>query len=112
MSNDSDFIEKIYNCPQCKETHSINFPKGLAEDRPKYPFPHVYLHGKLKDLLTTLYIDRDLQIRGVEVIQLVDSDIFSKDQAFEIVNKLMDVILKMQEENQLLLDRLYGECNI
>ena len=106
MSKNTEFVQKFYNCPVCKETHTFNFPKNLAENRKRYPFTYVYLHGELKDLLTTLYIDKNLQIRGVEVIKLQDDDIFSKEQVLKITEQLMDEIVFLQEENESLRNEL------
>ncbi len=95
-------ISRIYNCPKCKKTHTIKLEKSLAESRTRYPFPHVFIHsteGNIDDLLTILYIDAQLQIRAVDIIELENSNIFSEDLAKEIMDKLMEEILKLQEEN-------------
>lgn len=103
MSNskekDKDSIERIYNCRTCNTTHRVTLSKKMTENRERFPFPYVYLHGDLKDLLTTLYIDKDLQIRGSEVIKLEHSGIFSEELALKIANKLMEEIEKLQDEN-------------
>jgi hypothetical protein len=95
-------ISRIYNCPKCKKTHSIKLEKNIAEGRRRYPFPHVFLHStaeNLEELLTILYIDAQLQIRAVDIIELEHSNIFSEDMAKEIMEKLMDEIEKLQKEN-------------
>ena len=51
------------------------------------------------DILTTLYIDANLAIRGVEGVRLTSSDVISKDDSSEIVTKLTNYILQLQEEN-------------
>jgi len=106
MSQEKEFVEKVYNCPHCKKIHAVKLPSNIAENRESYPFRHVFLHGELKELLTTLYIDKNLQIRGVEVHHLQDSDIFSKEYADQMINKLMDLILTLQKENEHLREQL------
>jgi hypothetical protein len=95
-------VSRIYNCPKCKKTHRLTLEKKIAEGRRRYPFPHVFLHSveeNFEDLLTILYIDAQLQIRAVDIIELEHSNIFSEDMAKEIMDKLMDEMLKLQEEN-------------
>ena len=95
-------VTRIYNCPKCKKTHSITLEKNLAENRRRYPFPHVFLHSSeeiLEDLLTIIYIDAQLQIRAVDIIELEHTNIFSEDMAKEIMEKLMDEIERLQKEN-------------
>ena len=91
-----------YNCPKCQTTHQVILEDTLAENRSRYPFPHVFLHSKeetLEDLLTILYLDAQLQIRAVDIIELESSNIFSEDLAKEIMEKLMNEITNLQEEN-------------
>ena len=98
----SEFIRRIYNCAYCKRTHFIDLAKDLAENKPRYPFPHVFLHsseGDLNDILTTLYLDAQLQIRGVEILKLENNDIFSESLTKKITEKLMDMIIRLEQEN-------------
>lgn len=95
-------VLKIYHCPKCQTTHTIELSRSMSENRNRYPFPFVFLHSleeKLEDLLTILYIDANLDIRAVEIIELENSNIFSEDLAKEITEKLMNEIMALQEEN-------------
>lgn len=95
-------VKRVYNCNYCKKTHFVELSEDLAKDQPRYPFPHVFLHsseGELNDILTTLYLDAQLQIRGVEVMKLAESDIFSEALTKKITDKLMEMIVKLEEEN-------------
>jgi len=95
-------INRIYNCPKCKKTHTVVLDKGLAEGRTRYPFPHVFLHSKeenLLDLLTILYLDAQLQIRAIDIIELEKTNIFSEEFTREIIDKLTNEIMSLQEEN-------------
>jgi len=103
-SSDQEYISRIYNCPRCRLTHNIKLPKNLAEDKPVYPFPYVFLHSSeefqnLDDLLTILYIDSEMHIRAVEIVEVENSNIFSEELTKRITQKLMDKIVSLEEEN-------------
>ncbi|TFF95706.1 MAG: hypothetical protein EU544_02235 [Promethearchaeota archaeon] len=96
------YVSKFYNCPKCQKTHSVRLPANLAENRRRYPFPYVFMHsteGKANDLVTLLYIDAEMQIRGAEVVELEKSNIISENLAKEIVERLTDKIMDLEEEN-------------
>ena len=108
-------MKKIYRCPICKKTHDLYFPAYFAKNRSKYPFSYVFLHkyensenieDKDKDILTTLYIDAQLNIRGVEVLlNEDDTNILSKDTSKEIIGKLSGFILELQDEHEMLIKK-------
>jgi hypothetical protein len=108
-------IKKMYRCPICKKTHDIYFSPDFANNRSKYPFSYVFLHkyensekieDKDKDILTTIYIDAQLNIRGVEVLlNEDDTNILSKDTSKEIIGKLTGFILELQEEHEILIKK-------
>jgi hypothetical protein len=114
-STEPEFLNRLYNCPKCKKTHSIKLQKDLFENKTSYPFPYAYLHsseGNLNDLLTILYLDMQLQIRGVDVIEIQDSiGIFSEELTRKITETLMDEIVGLQEEN-LQLNALLNKIDI
>ena len=85
--------------------HQIKLSKNIIKPQSKFPIPHIFLHGDLKNLLTTLYIDKDYQIRGVDVHELCDDDIFSKDQVIELTNTLLREIDRLQKENDKLIEK-------
>ncbi|TFG25532.1 MAG: hypothetical protein EU529_00540 [Promethearchaeota archaeon] len=101
-SIEPEYLVRFYNCPKCKINHNIKIPKKIAEDRPSFPFPFVFLHSSednLEDLLTILYLDAQLQIRAVEIIEVENSNIFSETLTKQITEKLMDKIVSLEEEN-------------
>ncbi len=106
MSEKSEFIVRHYHCRVCDTTHEISIPKKISEKQSKFPFSYFFLHGELKNLLTTLYLDRHLQIRGVEVHQLTDDDIFSKDHLLTITSTLVKEIEELRKENEELQSKL------
>ena len=111
-------IKKLYRCPICKKTHEIYFQSDFANNRSKYPFSYVFLHkyensenieDKDKEILTTIYIDAHLNIRGVEVLlNEDDTNILSKDTSKEIIGKLTGFILELQDEHEILIKK-YNE---
>jgi len=100
MSENSDFIQRSYHCRVCKTTHEIKLQKKISESQSKFPFSYFFLHGELKNILTTLYLDKQLEIRGVDVQKLTDDDIFSKDQVISISSILMKEIEDLLKENE------------
>ena len=106
-NNEQEFISRVYNCPRCRLMHTIKLPKDLPKNKPAFPFPYVFLHSSeegLDDLLTVLYIDLEMHIRAVEVMEVDDSNIFSEDLTKQITEKLMDKIVSLEEENLQLKD--------
>ncbi len=100
MSN-SESILRIYNCTFCKTTHQVMLPKNLAEKRDRYPFAYCFLHSSksgVKDLLTMLYLDAQLQVRGTEIMEVEDG-IFPEELARELAEKLTDKIMELEDEN-------------
>ncbi|HMF30838.1 MAG TPA: hypothetical protein VKK79_05465, partial [Candidatus Lokiarchaeia archaeon] len=49
--------------------------------------------------MTILYIDANMQVRGTEIIEVEDSNIFSADLTKQIAEKLTDKITEVEEEN-------------
>jgi len=100
MRKNDDFVVKNYYCRICNNTHEIKLRKNLTEKESKFPFSHSFLHGELKNILTILYLDKKLEVRGVDVQQLRDDDIFSKDQVVSISTTLMEEIERLRTENE------------
>lgn len=108
-SEEKEYVLRLYNCPKCKLMHNIKLSKKLAENQQRFPFPYVFLHSSeenLEDLLTLLYLDAQLQIRAVEIIEVAKSNIFSEELAKQITDKLMDKIVCLEQENVQLKDLL------
>jgi len=102
---EGEFITRFFKCKICDTHHEIKLNKKLAEGRNRFPFSHIYLHGDLKDILTILYIDKDLQIRGVETEVLSRENIVSKEHMVEVVGKLVEEIEKLRQDYNVLYDR-------
>ena len=104
MKEESNIVKKSYYCTICKEQHEILLSKDLVKNKNEFPFTYVFLHGKLYEILTTLYIDANLNIRGAEMIKLENYDnIFDKEQMQTIVQNLTIELVNLQNEyNELL----------
>ena len=96
------FVEREYTCKICSKVHKVKLSAGLLEGRAHFPFAHTFLHGELKNLLTILYLDQDLEVRGADVqnLSIDDDNLFSKDQATSIVENLMREIERLRDENE------------
>ena len=100
MSEKNGFILKEYRCSICNKIHDVKLNKSITKERSNYPFPYVFLHGELRNILTTLYIDKDYQIRGVDTQKLKsENHLFCKDHVLEITKELMKEIERLTEEN-------------
>ncbi|MHA1340701.1 MAG: hypothetical protein ACTSRZ_11100 [Promethearchaeota archaeon] len=103
-NSDSNLIKKSYYCSICKKQHDVFLNKDLVKNRDKFPFSYVFLHGKVFDILTTLYLDANLNIRGAEMVKLENTEnIFDKEQMMTIVQNLTNELTNLQNEyNELL----------
>jgi hypothetical protein len=102
-------ITRLYNCQYCNTIHNIDLSKDLLDGKDSFPFPYVFLHSSqagLRDLLTTLYIDKNFNIRAAEVVQVENGDIFSEKLTRRITEKLMKEIEELEQENKDLRDLL------
>ncbi|MHA1745159.1 MAG: hypothetical protein ACTSWW_04105 [Promethearchaeota archaeon] len=113
--DDVKSVRKIFLCPICKTRHEIFFPLKFADNRSRFPFTYSFIHSFQnavniedtdKDILTTLYIDAQLNIRGVEAILTgEDTNIINRETSQTIIAKLTQVIMDMQEEYAALLKK-------
>lgn len=112
MSNKkNDIVTKHYSCPICKSTHKVKLNKDIINGRKKFPFPYVILHNfvknnEFKEILTILYLDKDLQIRSSEIQELRDDNLFSKAQVVGMTQSLMDENRRLREDVERLTKKL------
>ena len=93
----TDEIERQFSCTKCGKMHKINLRKDLLKNHESFPFAYFYLHGPVKDVLSTLYLDANLNIRGVESVRLNENDkIFSAEHTMSIVQNLVGELTKTQ----------------
>ena len=104
---EKDYFTRKYYCRICNEDHLIMLSKNMINEQEKYPFSFIFLHGELKNILTILYIDKEGQIRGVDVNKLKDDDLFSKDHVVSITTKLIEEIESLREENEYLKEEIH-----
>ena len=103
MVNEDTEIVKFYRCNRCNTTHKVKLSKDLCKGRTKFPFPYVILHdsiqnNEVKELLTILYIDQNLQIRHAEIQELKDDNIFSKDQVVAMTKTLFEENERLRQD--------------
>jgi len=103
MANENTEVVKHYRCKYCQSTHNVTLSKALLKGRTKFPFPYVILHdsindNEVKELLTILYIDNNLQIRHAEVQELKDDNIFSKAQVVAMTKTLFEENEKLRQD--------------
>ena len=100
MNNLDGKIIREYRCQICDTVHKVELSPNLIKYKKKFPFPHVFLHGELKEYLTILYIDANLQIRASEVqnLSLDNDNVFSKDHTFKIVSNLVNEIENLRDQ--------------
>ena len=111
MADDSDSVLKRYNCPICKANHTIKLERNIIDGRVKFPFPYVILHdfinkGELKELITILYIDHDLQIRHTEIQEIKGDSLFSKKQIVAMTKALFEENERLMQDVARLTDDL------
>ena len=106
MPEIKNFVVRHYHCSICNESHEVKLNKDISKGHSQFPFPYIFLHGELKNILTTLYIDKNFEIRGVNVYTLTNEDLFSKDQAANIINTLMREIETLRVENEKLIKKI------
>ena len=117
-----NMVKKIYMCPSCKKNHNIEFPADLAKNRSKYPFTYVFIHkfegqgtdiSEIEaDILTTMYIDADLNIRGVETVKQEGvTDVVSKEVTNTVAQNLVEQIIQLQQDYNTLLGK-YEELQV
>ncbi len=99
-------MKVMYMCPFHKQNHEILLDKDIVKKQSSFPFPYFDLHGELRDVLSLLYIDANMKVRGVESKQLVEANIFSQDFASSITQTLMNEISRLEEENKKLREEL------
>jgi hypothetical protein len=107
----NNIVTKHYTCPICNSTHKIKLSKDILNGREKFPFPYVIIHNfvknnEFKEVLTILYLDKDLQIRSSEIQELKDDNLFSKAQVVGMTQSLMEENRRLREDVERLTKKL------
>ncbi len=66
-----DHVEVILHCIECNKDIIVNIAYSLIEKADRFPFEYLYVHGEPKHGIT-LYLDKDFQVRGTELLKNVD----------------------------------------
>ncbi len=70
MSN-SQKIDLYVTCPKCHVEHKISIDSNIITKSSRFPVKYAYIHGEPKFVLT-LFIDRNFQIRGIEISEYLE----------------------------------------
>ena len=111
MEDGNDFIKRTFHCKICDKNHKVKLKKNLIEGRTKFPFPFIFLHDHIngvehKEILTILYIDKNLQIRHSEMQELDYDSLFSKEQVIAMMRPLLEEINILRTEVETLTTKL------
>ena len=111
MENNDEFIERTFRCKICNKTHKVKLKKKLIEGRAKFPFPFIFLHDHIngvenKEILTILYVDKNLQIRHSEMQELGYDSLFSKEQVIAMMSPLLEELNILRTEVETLTTEL------
>ncbi len=100
MEGDENYVTKNFRCRACNETHKVKFDKRIIEGRTKFPFPYVFLHDNKehKELITILYVDKNLSVRHSEIQELGTDLLFSKEQVVALTKPLLEEIELLRDE--------------
>ena len=103
VEENNEIVTKRYRCQICNCNHSIKLNKDLLKGKTKFPFPYVILHdsiikNELKEVLTILYVDNNLEIRHTEIQEIVDDNLFSKSQVVEMTKTLFEENERLRED--------------
>ncbi|MHA2001193.1 MAG: hypothetical protein ACTSVU_03790 [Promethearchaeota archaeon] len=106
--NSKEIVVRQYHCPVCKTRHNVELSSVLVKNKTYFPVSYFYLHkfeGETKgnldlvdaDVYTVLYIDKQLQIRGVEAAtQDTDGNFISKQDVRKMMDYLTNHITDLQ----------------
>ncbi|MCP4763895.1 MAG: hypothetical protein GY870_19140 [archaeon] len=95
----TEFISVSYKCKNCKKMHKVKVKKSLIDNSKSFPVHYIYIHGE-PPIITTLYIDSQYNIRGVEFADAIG---MNQNQLSEILFKSKSFTL-----NSIPKDQIYG----
>ncbi len=64
-------IDLYVMCPKCHVEHKISIDSNIITRSLRFPVKYAFIHGEPKFILT-LFIDRQFQIRGIEVSEYLE----------------------------------------
>jgi hypothetical protein len=81
-ANSTAKMELLVNCPKCGVDHRISIDPNIITKSSRFPVKYAYLHGEPKFILT-LFIDRQFQVRGIEISEYLDMQREDLDKILE-----------------------------
>jgi regulator of replication initiation timing len=93
-------VTRSFECEVCKQMHMISLKYNLLENQKKFPFAYLYLHGPESNILTTLYLDANLSIRGSESMDLnkLEGNFLTQKKSNELVQNLAKELAFVRQE--------------
>ncbi|MHA1871686.1 MAG: hypothetical protein ACTSXF_12125 [Promethearchaeota archaeon] len=68
-----NYAEVTVYCSTCKKKITIKVDYSKRDEAKRFPFEYVYIHGEPKHAIT-IYLDKDMQVRGTEILNNLNLD--------------------------------------
>ena len=92
-------VSRSFYCQVCRETHKLTLKTSVLENQKNFPFVYIYFHGNDDEILTTLYLDANLTIRGAEGIKLDNIEgNFNQKKSELLIKKLAREIMELRKQ--------------
>ena len=103
---EKQYVSRSFYCSVCKKMHKVKLKWSLLKNQ-KFPFQYIYFHGNDEGILTTLYLDANLNIRGAESLDLatLEGNYLSQKKSNEIMKKLAKELFNVRREYKELNER-------
>jgi aminopeptidase-like protein len=70
-----DYAEITIFCNRCNKNITLKIDYKHRDKADRFPFEYLYVHGESNDKHgITLYIDKDMQVRGTELMRTIETD--------------------------------------
>lgn len=105
--SDKTHVTKSFFCEICKQLHTISLKLSLLDNQKKFPFIYIYFHGQENNILTTLYLDANLNIRGSESMDLnqIEGNFLNQKKSNELIQNLAKELAFVRQEYKNLNER-------
>ncbi|MBD3352078.1 MAG: hypothetical protein GF364_11380 [Candidatus Lokiarchaeota archaeon] len=70
-----DYAEISLFCPECRKNITLKVSYEHRDRAERFPFEYLYVHGEGGNKhAITLYLDKDMQVRGTELMRNIETD--------------------------------------
>jgi NAD+--asparagine ADP-ribosyltransferase len=104
--DNNQFVTRRFFCNVDGKQHKVKLRKSLLNNHKTYPFTYVLFHGEDDSILTNLFLDANLNIRGVESLPLDENEVCISDNF-----KKSKVLLKKMAQELIQVRKEYRELN-